>query len=63
MKIREIITEEDLDKKIKDYFKQRELKKRRAELAKSDTLGGAIERGNRIYDKVKRLATAKIPFA
>jgi hypothetical protein len=66
MKIRDIITEAeeaDLDRKLKYFFKQREHKKKRSELAKTDTVKGAIERGNRLYDKVKRFATAKIPFA
>ena len=66
MKIRDIITEaeeQDFDKKLKDYFKQRELKKKRAELAKTDTIAGHIERGNRWYNKLKPIVTAKIPNA
>lgn len=70
MKIQEIITEEDLDKKIQDYFKQRELKKQKAAKMKALTdrpgLGStalkSIQRGKRWYDVAKDIATRPIPY-
>ena len=58
MKIRDIISEAeeaDMDRKLKDYFKQRELKKKSAELEKQGGIVGAIQRGNRWYNKLKSL--------
>ena len=58
MKIRDIITEAeevDMDRKLKDYFKQRELKKKQAEIEKGGGVVGAVQRGNRWYKKLKGL--------
>ena len=74
MKIRDIITEAEernLDRELDRYFQDREAKKKKAAKMKSLTdrpgLGGTIakgiQRGNRWYDKIKDLATAKIPGA
>jgi ABC-type uncharacterized transport system ATPase subunit len=74
MKIRDIITEAqeaDLDRQIDQWFKQQELKKRKAEklksMSKDQSIGGSIvkgiQQGRQVYNKIKSIATAKIPFA
>ena len=67
MKIREIITEEDLDQKIKDYFKEKERKQQKAAAVKkiADRPGivgrtvQGIQRGTSMYKKARELVTGK----
>lgn len=74
MKIRDIITEaeeRDLDKDLEQYFKRQEEKKQRAEKFKKfadrpgilSQIAKGVQKGNRIYNKLKPIVTAKIPGA